>query len=93
MFRYAFDEAVTLLGTNNICLVKKWGKTFEQAHDKTYNKTFATIKDSDQTAHSRSLIKVFADRMCLLQPPGYPTRSKREPVLYWVDVLVDFTLV
>ena len=68
-------------------------KTFEQAHDKTYNKTFATIKDSDQPVYSRSLIRVLADRLCLLQPPGYPTRGKREPLPYWVDVLVYFSLV
>ena len=45
-------------------------KTHEPAHDKTYNKTSATSEDSDQPAHPRSLIRVFADRMCLLQPPG-----------------------
>ena len=38
-------------------------KLNEPAHDKTYNN--ATSEDSDQTAHSRSLICVFADRMCL----------------------------
>ena len=41
---------------------------FEPAHDKTYNKTCAISEDSDQPAHPRSLIRVFADRMCLLQP-------------------------
>ena len=46
-----------------------------------YNKICATSEDSDQPAHPRSLIRVFADRMCLLQPPGYP---KGMP--YWVDV-------
>ena len=38
----------------------------EPAHDKIYNKTYATSKDSDQPAHPRSLIRIFADRMCLL---------------------------
>ena len=37
----------------------------------------ATSEDSDQPAHLRSLIRVFADRMCLLQPPGYPKRDKK----------------
>ena len=41
---------------------------FEPAHGKIYNKTCATSEDSDQTARMRSLISVFADRMCLLQP-------------------------
>ena len=39
--------------------------------------TYATSEDSDQTAHLRSLIRVFAGHMCLLQPQGYPN---------WVDV-------
>ena len=48
--------------------------------------TCATSEDSDQTAHPRSLIRVFADRMRLVQPPGYPKRDKREPLPYGVDV-------
>ena len=44
---------------------------FEPALDKTNNKTCATGEDSDQPAHPRSLIRVFAGRMCLLQLPGY----------------------
>ena len=59
---------------------------YEPAHDKTYTTTCATSEDSDQPAHSRSLIRVFADRMCLLQHPGYPKRDTREPLPYWVDV-------
>ena len=43
---------------------------FEPAHDKTYNKMCATSKDSDQPAYQRSLVAVFADYMCFLQPPG-----------------------
>ena len=53
---------------------------FETAHDKNYNKTCASSEDSDQPAHPRSLIRVFADRMCLLQPPGHPKRDKQEPL-------------
>ena len=59
----------------------------EPAHDKTYNKTCTTSEDLDQPVHPRSLIRIFANRMCLLQPPG-----KREPChtgwmyrLNWVD--------
>ena len=44
----------------------------EPEHDKTYIKTCATSKDSDQPVDPRSLIRVFTDRMCLLQRPGYP---------------------
>ena len=51
-------------------------------HDKTYNKTCATSGDSDQTAHPRSLIGIFVDRMCLVQPPGYPKRDERELLPY-----------
>ena len=46
----------------------------ESAHDKTYNKTCAASEDSNQPAHPRSLVS-FANRMCLLQPPGYPKRD------------------
>ena len=35
---------------------------------------------------------VFADRMCLLRPPGYPKRDKREPLPYWVDVQAALSL-
>ena len=64
----------------------------EPSHDKAYNKTCATSEDSDQPAHSHSLIRVFADRICLLQPPGYPKRDKREPLPYWVDVQADLSV-
>ena len=50
---------------------------FEPAHDKTYNKTYANSEDSDQPAHPRSQISVFADRVCLLQPQIYPKRLKK----------------
>ena len=50
-------------------------------HDKTYNKT------CDQ--HPRRLIRVFADRMCLLQLPSYQKRNKRECFPYWVCVEAD----
>ena len=65
---------------------------FEPAHDKTYNETCANSEDSDQPAHSRSLFRVFADRMCLLQPPGYAKRNKQEPLPYWADVQADLSL-
>ena len=64
----------------------------EPAHYKTYNKTCATSEDSDQPAHPRSLIRVFADCLCRLQPPGYPKRDIREPLPYWVDVQADLSL-
>ena len=51
---------------------------FEPAHDKTYNKTSATSEDSDQTAPTRSLIRVFADRMCLLPALGCSKRDELE---------------
>ena len=56
----------------------------EPAH-KTYNNTCATSEDSDQTAHSRSLIRVFSDHMYLLQPLGYLKSDERESLPYWVD--------
>ena len=65
---------------------------FEPAHDKAYNKTCATSEDSDQPAHPRRLMRVFTDRMCLLQPPGYPKRDKRESLPYWLDVQADLSI-
>ena len=58
---------------------------FKPAHDKAYNKTCATSEDLDQPANPRSLTRVFADRMCLLQPPGYPKRDKRETLHVKLD--------
>ena len=45
--------------------------------------TSPTSEDSDQPARLRSRIRVIADRMCLMQQPGYPKRDKPEllPVL------------
>ena len=47
---------------------------YEPVHDKTYNKNCATSKESDEPVHLRSLIRVLADGMCLLQPPCYSER-------------------
>ena len=64
----------------------------EPMHVKTYIKTCATSEDSDQPAHPRSLLRVFADNVCPLQPPGYRKRDKREVLLYWVNVQSDLSL-
>ena len=42
-----------------------------------------TSEDSDQPVHLSSLIRVFGDCMCLLQPPGYSKRNEQEllPIL------------
>ena len=85
---------------DSLCPHMPWGPTFhekvlhifEPAHDKTYNKTCTTSEDSDQTAHPRSLIRVFADRMCLVYPPGYPKRDEQKPLPYWVDVQANPSL-
>ena len=53
---------------------------------------FATSEDSDQPAHPHSLIRVFADRMCHLQPPGYPKKDNGESLTYWVYVQPDLSL-
>ena len=68
---------------------------YNPAHDEAYNKACATSKNSDQPAHPRSLIRVFADRMFLLQSTGYPKRDKRKPLPNWVpwtDVHADLGL-
>ena len=61
----------------------------EPAHYKTYNETCAISEDSNQTAHPRSLIRVFADRMYLLQPPGYPKGVNGNPCKTgWINRLI-----
>ena len=37
----------------------------------------------------RSLIRVFADRICLLQPLGNPKKDKGEFLPFWVDIQAD----
>ena len=54
MDRIGSDEAVQIIKS-------------EPAHNKTYNKTCAPSKDSDQPVHIHGLIRVFIDCMCLLQ--------------------------
>ena len=68
-------------------------KQNEPAHDKTYRKTYAISEDSDQPARLGSLISVFADRMCILQPLGYPKIDIDECLPYWVDVQAELSLL
>ena len=49
----------------------------------------APSEDSNQPGHPPSLIRVFADRMCLLQSLGCQKRDNGEPLPYWVDVQAD----
>ena len=74
-----------------ILLLLHYFKPNEPAFDKTSIRR-ATSEDSDQPAHPRSLIRVFADSICLLKPPGYPKRYKQEALPYWVDVQADLHL-
>ena len=75
---------------------------------KIYKRSISTIKRSqrttkpairlkrpaktDQPTYPHSLIRVFAGRMCLQQPPGHPKRDKLEPLLYLVDEQADLSL-
>ena len=52
----------------------------------------ANSGDLDQPAHPRSLIRVFTDHVCLLQPRGYPKGDKRESLPYWLDAQADLSL-
>ena len=45
-----------------------------------------------QPANEISLVRVFADCMCLLQPSDYAKRDKHEPLSYWVDVQAGLSL-
>ena len=63
------------------------------AKDRTYNKTGATGEDSGQPVHLHSLISVFADRMCLLQPPDYPKGDINEnPCYTWLKYRLIWVL-
>ena len=57
-----------------------------------HNKICTTSEDSNQPMHSHSLIKVFTDRICLLQAPGYPKRVEQDHLPNWVDVQADLSL-
>ena len=61
------------------------------AQDKSYNKMCATSKDSDQPVHPHYLIKVFADHICLLQPPGYLKMDKQKSLPYWMHEQADLS--
>ena len=52
--------------------------TYEPESNKTCSKTCATSDASDQPAHPRSLIRIYADRLSFLQPPGYPKKDEQE---------------
>ena len=47
------------MSTQNMFLLSS--KTNEKAHDKTYNKTCVTSKDSDQPVHPPSMARVLVD--------------------------------
>ena len=44
-------------------LVTSLVKTYEPGHEISNNVVYATSKDSDQPAHTRSLIRAFASRL------------------------------
>ena len=76
----------TKLRAQHLCDV-----TYNNLSQRTTKPTIrrATSEDSDQPAYPRSLIRVFADRICLPQPLGYPKRDERESLPYWEDVQAD----
>ena len=84
-----------LLNLNWTCVekIRSWYLHISRrTTNKNYNKTCAISKDSDQPAHARRMIIIFADRMCLLQPLGYPKRNTKEPLPYRLAVQADMSL-
>ena len=76
MFNFLYKSVIFNINRVYKC-IKVWFVViqlilYEPAHDKTYNKTCATSKNADL----HSLIRVFPDRMRLLQPPGYSKKDK-----------------
>ena len=78
--------------TGRYRFLKLQNKYSMSQHTKTPSIKRAISEDSDQPVHPRSLIRVFADRMCLLHPSGYPKKDKREPLPNWVDVQTELRL-
>ena len=54
--------------------MKRWN---EPAHDKTYKKR--PVRPAKTQISNRAVLSVFADRMCLLQPSGYPKGLNENP--------------
>ena len=64
----------------------------EPAHCKTYNKTCATSENSDQPAHLRSLMRVFAARMKKAWVLSYPLSAQQRLWSNWADAQADLSL-
>ena len=68
--------------------VEEWQVETLFMRQHTTNPTIRSMRPAkSQPAQPRSLIRVFADRLCIQQPPGYQERDKQEPLPYWVAVL------
>ena len=97
LITYNYEEENSIQTDLDLWLFRKIGNcsflphqfSYVPAHYKAYDKTSSTREDSDQPAHPRRLIRVFADRMCLLQPQDYPKTDKRESLALCVDVQAD----
>ena len=48
---------------------------------------------SQISLHIHTVWWVFADRICLLQHPGYLNRDKQEHLPYWMDIQADLSLI
>ena len=68
----ACGKLIGLLSFQAICAVI----LIEPTHSKEPIIRSSTSEDSDQPAYPRCLIRVFADRMCCLQPSGCSNRNK-----------------
>ena len=61
-------------------------------HSSSYEIVCAPIEDSDQPAHPRSLIRVFAVRLKSLRIIGYPHNAPRRLLSDYVDAQADISL-
>ena len=66
----------TVVGTRQLLISQIVLNKNEPVYDTTYKKTCAASEDSDQPALQCSLIRVFADCMCFLQPSSYLKKDK-----------------
>ena len=75
-----------------VCYLDGQEDKFELPRDKTNKMTCAPSKDSDQTGHPPSLIRVFAVRMKKAWILNYPLSEQRRLWSDWADAQADMSL-
>ena len=90
----ACHSSVTEFPSAYLQKILKATKTTTNNSQRTTKPTIRLVRPAKAqiSLRIRAVWSVFADRMCLLQPPGYPERDQREPLPNWVDVQAELSL-